>query len=243
MAAQQRPTSGFTLVELLVGLGVIAVLAALSVPVLSSVRMESKRTKSLTNIRTLGTVIQAYCEGNREYFPRPEQERWYETVDGARLKAPFWQAQCTWVAIARDYMPREGYKQLVRCPDSLESSGKAFPYTSYLYSWSFLSRPEVWRDEPIESSFTQAVKVADVSYPSRKALLWDDDAGYLGRRRHFVGSDLAAPVPVQFVDGSARVLKPSDATAPVVNVWAPSQHPSYVRRLLCTRDGVYGFDY
>lgn len=233
----------FTLVELLVVIGVVALLISILLPALAGARVETKRQKSLTNIRTLATVVQAYCEANKEWYPRPEEHRWYETVDGRVFQTPFWQGHSTWVGVTAAYMPQEGYRQLVHCPDSLSADDKSFPYTSYLYSWSFLSRPEVWRDDPDVSAFTAGTRLSDVLFPSQKGILWDADAGYLRRNRSFIGADLAVSVPVCFVDGSARCLRPSDATAPVVNVYAPSQHPLHFRRILCTRDGVRGIDY
>jgi prepilin-type N-terminal cleavage/methylation domain-containing protein len=61
--------SAFTLVELLVVVGIIALLIAILMPVLSRARAEANRTVCLSNIRQLGMGILMYCNDNSGYFP------------------------------------------------------------------------------------------------------------------------------------------------------------------------------
>src|SRR5688572_30945490 len=65
----RRLTSAFTLVELLVVIGIIAVLIGILMPVLSKARAQANRVACLSNIKQLGTGILMYCNDNDGYFP------------------------------------------------------------------------------------------------------------------------------------------------------------------------------
>lgn len=56
-----RARTGFTLVELLVVIAVIALLIALLLPVIAGARRAGQTTKCLANFHTLGTAQQLYC--------------------------------------------------------------------------------------------------------------------------------------------------------------------------------------
>lgn len=61
--------AGFTLVELLVVIGIISLLIAILLPALNKARAAGNRTACLSNIRQLGIAIQMYCNDNGGYFP------------------------------------------------------------------------------------------------------------------------------------------------------------------------------
>jgi prepilin-type N-terminal cleavage/methylation domain-containing protein/prepilin-type processing-associated H-X9-DG protein len=56
---------GFTLVELLVAVGIITVLVSLLMPALSNARGHARRVACLSNVRTLTTAWLAYAQNNR----------------------------------------------------------------------------------------------------------------------------------------------------------------------------------
>lgn len=60
---------GFTLVELLVSVALIAVLMALLLPALRAARESARRVQCAANLRALSTAIQGYCQDNRGLFP------------------------------------------------------------------------------------------------------------------------------------------------------------------------------
>src|SRR5213595_35562 len=64
-----RIRHGFTLVELLVVIGIIAVLIGILLPVLNRARAAANRAVCLSNIRQLGTGILMYCKDNKGWFP------------------------------------------------------------------------------------------------------------------------------------------------------------------------------
>src|SRR2546423_8636395 len=60
---------GFTLVELLVVIGIIAVLISVLLPTLSKAREAAKRTQCLSNLRQIGIFMNMYATGFRGVVP------------------------------------------------------------------------------------------------------------------------------------------------------------------------------
>jgi len=64
---------GFTLVELLVVIGIIAVLIAILLPALNKAREASNRTACLSNLRTLAKAMMMYAGENKDRLPNSVQ--------------------------------------------------------------------------------------------------------------------------------------------------------------------------
>src|SRR3954467_3497715 len=60
---------GFTLVELLVVIGIIALLISILMPALSRARQQAIQTQCLSNLRQLGMVVQMYANENNDRVP------------------------------------------------------------------------------------------------------------------------------------------------------------------------------
>ena len=71
----RRRREAFSLVELLVVIGIIAVLIALLLPTLAKAREQSRRTKCLANLRTIGQAMFLYANNNKDRLPNGNPPR------------------------------------------------------------------------------------------------------------------------------------------------------------------------
>lgn len=60
---------GFTLVELLIVIGIIAALIAILLPTISKARAQSKRTACMSNLRSIGQGMYLYAQAYRDRLP------------------------------------------------------------------------------------------------------------------------------------------------------------------------------
>lgn len=80
---------GFTLVELLVVIGVIAVLVSLLLPTMGRVREHARSLQCLSNLRQVGMALQLYGNDNKQLIPQPtwyvtgaSMQRWHAALQG-----------------------------------------------------------------------------------------------------------------------------------------------------------------
>lgn len=141
---------GFTLLEILVTLGIIGVLAAILLPVFASVREGGRATSCRSNLKQLGLAMTLYTQ-DYEAYPR--------AADAADANTPLWQGVPLGNGVAFDKLPLitealssyVGAKDVWRCPsdsgfDELEMSGMAMdarPTCFEKFGMSYLYRTEL----------------------------------------------------------------------------------------------------
>jgi prepilin-type N-terminal cleavage/methylation domain-containing protein/prepilin-type processing-associated H-X9-DG protein len=69
--------AGFTLVELLVVIGIIALLIAILLPALRRARQAAVNTSCQSNLRQMGTLFQIYVNDNKGWCPHPGWGGWF----------------------------------------------------------------------------------------------------------------------------------------------------------------------
>ena len=136
-----RRAAAFTLTEVLVVLGIIAVLLSLLFPVISSVRAAAARVACAANLRQIGTVIHAYAVDNRGQLPVL-----YGGPEGGPQRP-----SATLNAVAND---RGGMKLLVSPP--IGTAGEAYLRSAKIFlcdAWLSTSGYEQWGGNPDEFAY------------------------------------------------------------------------------------------
>jgi type II secretory pathway pseudopilin PulG len=146
---------GFTIIELIVTIGVIMILIGLSLPALSKSIHRAKDTRSMAAIRQCAIFFQWYAEANKEYYPIPDPDR----LGGRWLYWP-------------DVMARAGLVETARevDPDGFKRSG----HTNFLQSSTTMvhwSRFEPDATQPLQETPVTWIRTTDVSFPGLKGFL------------------------------------------------------------------------
>ncbi|HEY3124955.1 MAG TPA: prepilin-type N-terminal cleavage/methylation domain-containing protein [Thermoanaerobaculia bacterium] len=65
----KKRESGFTLIELLIVIAIIGILAAIAIPNLLNAVQRGKQKRSMSDMRTVATAVEAYAVDNNTYPP------------------------------------------------------------------------------------------------------------------------------------------------------------------------------
>ncbi|MGP1272409.1 MAG: prepilin-type N-terminal cleavage/methylation domain-containing protein [Phycisphaerales bacterium] len=261
--------NAFTIIELLVVIGIIGLLIGLVLPALSGARTRARQTLSLANARSIAQSFELY--GN-EYrvLPFPGQVddggrtgelpedfyslNWYAD-DGIAIIAisDVWPMATLWPALVSAVTPWDeafatwvspGRSKELPTIDDVFGDREPQEVISYEFSQSFFARPRLWsgtRDNPARAdrSLVAPTKPSDVRSPASKVMLFDGDLAYQTRQPEIVEGHYDAPTPMAFADGHGDVLSPLDAVDGAPN----PLNGTDIRRLHNTPDGVQGTDY
>jgi prepilin-type N-terminal cleavage/methylation domain-containing protein len=167
---------GFTLIETLLSISLIAILIALCIPSLSKVRGLADRSRSIQTLGTLAKSFASYTSDFRDYMPYfTDPKATYSVVyhDGIGMQIEYFGAYYTWhIALGErsfDAPPTSPVYYTLQ-----EQPRHGFGPTSFWYSASFLADPAYWKMETrIGPEQWRSTRLAEVIFPSSKALLLD----------------------------------------------------------------------
>lgn len=203
-------SKGFTLIELLTVIAIIAILAAILIPVVGSVRDASRRAACTSNLRQIGAALHLYHDDHGR-FPDNNDDS-FMTLAGKRgSKAPY-MADASERALnpyldAADHPDAE--VPVVHCPSDevmYDESGSSYAYSNVTPEGA--SGPTGYMTD----QFGRGVTIAHVENPARVLLAYEVNAALRTRvagggqnRFEFHGSTLV--YPVVFVDGHTSLLE------------------------------------
>jgi prepilin-type processing-associated H-X9-DG protein/prepilin-type N-terminal cleavage/methylation domain-containing protein len=185
--ALRRAAGGFSMVELLMVVAVIAVITALLVPAIRTAKERTKRTRCMNNLRQIGQGLMLYAS-DRGSFPHSSHYEWWS--DWAEAIVPYmvsgryvlltgppngatgiWQEVTTGAWVDHDYSQNRW--NFFTCPSGpVASAGATFKYP-HNYSCNEWLMPVNYKDYYVGSMPIRPTKPAALLRPGSLILILD----------------------------------------------------------------------
>jgi prepilin-type N-terminal cleavage/methylation domain-containing protein/prepilin-type processing-associated H-X9-DG protein len=189
------PRRGFTLVELLVVIGIIALLVSILLPTLSRAQDSARTTKCLSNLRQLSTAVIGYTTENDNMFPYIIGNNAYMASIGAEPTNWFYliDAYLDDINGGSNWSQESEPTELFQCPSSRFSGGK-FHYSApgRIMVWLSEADPHAYKITQSRRTTETMMMVDGVQQLVRKSDLMPWPIG--DPRRHRAGERLSRGV-------------------------------------------------
>lgn len=129
----ERRRAGFTLVELLVVIGIIALLISILLPSLNAARKQASRISCAANIRSIGQAYQIYAAEYKQEYPPVRYDHWSTGGWGSPRSGPPNGPDGPAILVANGYVkdPRIYY-----CPSEITADSNAHRSSLQLKMWA-----------------------------------------------------------------------------------------------------------
>lgn len=257
---RRRPRSGFTLIEVIVSMGIIMVIIGLSLPALSKIKGKAIELSSEARLRQIGQTLVAHVVSHDGRMPeswepvyRPTYADLEQRPFGDRMrKGNWWSNRFTYYFLFDEPLPEE----VLRAPGFVNSymmtlNGEPWSVvTDYDISESFFAEPSYWDHDTQQGEVQfRAQRVDRVRFPAQKGLM-------LQSKHHGVPGQVANweawsvdgyPNPVLWSDLSVTSVPREDLLETVVNAYQTDMLPPPVKwepgaPVHNTKDGILGRD-
>lgn len=214
---RQGSDRGFTIIEALVAIGIVALLLAVIVPQVGKVRVRAHKIESLSNLRQHGATFSAYTNDYAGVWPYYMNVKGPTTLRSRRYggtvecQGYFWGSDLWNYALADQYYEGDPFA-FSFYPRGWPSGSTPRPVsgpTPYVYSCAFITDPAFY--DPRTRTATaieqwRPTRVHEVVFPSSKILLGSSYPIGVNDVQSIVGQIPTSTDPVQLacVDGSAR---------------------------------------
>lgn len=200
---------GWSLLELLISICIVAVLLTLAFKALRMTALRSSAAIRLSQLGTHGKVLSMYCTDYKECFPYflNPQEASIQSVGDTRVSMRFFDSYWGWNALLGPLYYSGGVSDPAFVPP------KCRPTLTSLYYWysaTLVSAPEFWQLETRVGPAQWSVqRLSSVQFPSSKAQIvnWGE----------VLGSGRSSETGLSLVDGSASGGKSPRFEMPVVD--------------------------
>jgi type II secretory pathway pseudopilin PulG len=225
--------------ELLVVLGVVAVLTALTLPALFHARKGARDTRSAANCKQLGSLISMYADRSSGLFPIPRPGQGVPAAtDALLISYPYWDFHRTWQGVLYQDLPYASNIGVYRSPHAKYEFEGDIPWpSSYSLTLTAGAPGELWTPGFNQAAvLPRVMRIDDSLFPSSKGMLWE-----VGTHKRSINEDGAEQTPIAFIDTSVRMLVPAKASDPITNTINTSGYAN--ARIHNTRLGLQGVDY
>jgi prepilin-type N-terminal cleavage/methylation domain-containing protein len=170
---------GFTLVELLVVIGIIAVLIGVLLPALQRARGQAYRVQCMSNLRQLSSAVMLYVNQSGGFFPvapmggsrRSDFAAWYYLSPSGNQQDYFTNLANS--PIGRILRLNPNNYQILLCPLDQLAQRRTSP--AYLYSYAFNRMFNGSSAYPWPGSGQGVRKLTQVKNSSEKVMLYEED--------------------------------------------------------------------